>query len=314
MRAPRDETPPDADPPKAGRANEDEGRSRCAARGGEAPSPGGSRPAELHELMGFLLPAFQRMEPVADDAALADRTKAHVTGNDRLTPAEQVDLYRRQFWLRHRDSLLEDYPGLHHVIGEEVFDDLARAYLEAHPPRTPSLRDLGADLIPFAERWGGFPADRREIALDMLRYEHAFIDLFDGPEPEALDAARIASLPEDAWERARIVLSPLLARVRVAYPVHHLRAAVREGEAAPLPDRSPACVAVFRQNLSMRFDELEPAAFDLLEALAAGVPLVAACERVAASLDPAEADALGARVGAWFQAWTARKWIVSVEV
>src|SRR4051794_23791320 len=103
--------------------------------------------------MGFLSETFRRDDPVAGDPAIAERSRVHVAGNDRVTPAEQVDIYRHQFWLRHRDSLLEDYPGLAYVLGEEGFEAFCRAYLRAHPPRTPSLRDLGADIVTFAERW-----------------------------------------------------------------------------------------------------------------------------------------------------------------
>ena len=79
-------------------------------------------PLDLDDLMGFLGESFRRERPLAGDAALERRCAEHVTGNERLTPAEQVDIYRRQYWLRHVDSLVEDYPGLSSLIGEEAFD------------------------------------------------------------------------------------------------------------------------------------------------------------------------------------------------
>ena len=56
-------------------------------------------------------------------------------------------------------------------------------------PRTPSLRDLGADIVRFAEVYPGFPTDRRGLAIDMVRYENAFVDVFDGPEYAPLNPA-----------------------------------------------------------------------------------------------------------------------------
>jgi hypothetical protein len=35
---------------------------------------------------------------------------------------------------------------------------------------------------------------------------------------------------------------------------------------------------------------------------------------VAAALPPEAAEALGAKVGPWFQVWTAKRWIVDVAV
>lgn len=272
-------------------------------------------PPELHELQGFLASALRREEEIADDASVSATARKYVAGNDRVPPEEQADIYRRQFWLRHHEALSQDYQGFIKLVGDEVFDALLHAYLNAYPPRTPSLRDLGAALVPFAERWDGFPAELRGPALDLLRYEHAFIDLFDGAEPPPLDPQKLASLPEDAWERARIVLHPLLARLRLEYPVHRYRLAVFFGESdtpPPPPERAPVCLALYRRDFGIHFEELEPTAFALLEALAAGEPLVSACDRLAATLDEAAAEALQNDVGTWFQRWTALRWIVDV--
>jgi hypothetical protein len=289
-------------------------------------------PAGLAELQRFLAGALRREEPIATDPALAGATRVYVAGNDRLTPAEQADLYREQFWLRHVESLTEDYPGLRALLGSDVFDALLHAYLVAYPPRTPSLRDLGADLVRFAERWEGFAAGhgaepgsagrspivspaRRSIALEMIRYEQAFIDLFDGPEPPPLDAGKLQSLPADAWERARIVLHPLLARLRLEHPLHLYRLAAAEAdEAPPFPAAAPVSLVLYRRDNVVRYDEVEPEALALLDALAAGETLVGACDRVAATLDPAAADALGGKVGSWFQRWTANRWIVDIAI
>ncbi len=150
----------------------------------------------------------------------------------------------------------------------------------------------------------------------MLRYEHAFIDLFDGAEPSPLDPRKLQSLPEDAWDRARIVLSPLMVRMRLSYPTHLYRIAAAEAgpeaEPPPFPERGPLCLVLHRRDLVIRYDEVEPEALALLDALAGGESLVAACDRVAAGLDPEAAEALGAKVGPWFQQWTERRWIVDV--
>ncbi len=273
-------------------------------------------PPDLDALMGFLGEAVRLSAPVTEDAALAQRCAVHVTGNGRLSPAEQVEIYRRQYWLRHVGSLAEDYPGLEYLIGEDAFDAFCRAYLAAHPPSSPSLRDLGHAIVGFAERYPHFPEGTRAAAIEMVRYEHAFVDLFDGEDAPPLDPQKLASLPPEAWEKARIALHPLLVRLRVEHPVHKLRLAARSGE-APLPakpERAPAALVLYRHDDLIRFEELEPAAFDLLDALARGEPLAVACEEVARSLPPAAAEALGAQVGPWFQQWTRRRWLVDICV
>jgi hypothetical protein len=277
-------------------------------------------PREPHDplrgVMAFLEPAFRRVDPLEGDAAVASVVASHVTGNSRLTPAEQVDIYRRQYWLRHLDALADDYPGVAYLLGEEGFDAFLRAYLVAHPPRHKSLRDLGSDIVAFSVGYA-FPAALRDVALEMIAYEHAFIDLFDGAEPPPLDPQKITSMPEDAWERARIVIHPLLVRRPVRFAVHRLRLEAKSTDAPPLaeaPLPAPANLVLFRDDNLIRFEELDATPFALLEALARGEALGPACEQVAATLDAEAAEQLGGQVGAWFQQWTARRWIVDVLV
>ena len=271
--------------------------------------------APLDQVMALLGPAFRQVDPIPGGGEIEAICAEHVTGNSRLTPAEQVDIYRRQYWLRHVDSLTEDHPGLRYVLGEAAFDAFVRAYLLAHPPRHPSLRDLGCNLVAFGAAYE-FSAALRDVALEMLAYEHAFVDLFDGAEPPPLDPQKLATMPEDAWERARIVLTPLLVRTRVRFPVHRLRLLAAEG-AEPLttaPAEAPTHLVLYRDDHRIRFEELDGTAFALLEALGRSTPLGVACEEIAATLEVEAADHLGAQVGAWFQEWTARRWIVDVAL
>src|SRR5262249_54290227 len=155
----------------------------------------------------------------------------HVSGNDRLTPAEQADIYRRQFFLRHVDALIEDHPGLVHYLGDDGFDDFARAYLAAYPPKTPSLRDLGADIATFAAAHHGLPEELRGICVDMARYELCMIDVFDAADVPPPDRARLASLPQEAWLTRPLVLTPHLRLFEFGYPVPELRVAIKKGDA-----------------------------------------------------------------------------------
>jgi hypothetical protein len=272
-------------------------------------------PHDLASAQLFLVGALQHGSPIPDDPALAQASSAFITGNERLSPAEQVDIYRRQFWLRHRAVMGDDFPGLAHLLGESGMDAFCRAYLAAHPPASQSYRDMVRDIVRFTERHDGFASpEMRTLAVDMARYELGLLDIFVGERAPPLDPAKLEGMAEDAWERARIVLQPLLGRLSLSYPVHRLRKTWKGGESAPIPDApAPVHLVLYRaKDLVTHFEELSPEAFALLEALAVGEPLVPACERVAADLSPEAQEALGESVGAWFQQWAALGWIVDV--
>lgn len=273
-------------------------------------------PTPLEPLAGFLAEAFRRSASVADDPALAARCADHVTGNARLTPAEQVDIYRRQYWLRHLGSLAEDYPGLEVTLGKPAFEAFCRAYLEANPPTSYALRDLGHGIVAFADGYEHFPAGLEDLARDLVRFEHAFIDVFDGAEPPPLHPAKVQEMPEEAWSTARIVLHPLLRIMNFKYPVQEVRAGVRAGGAGGagvVPAPRAVHLLLFRKGVTIHWQEVDPVASALLEAIAAGQALVPACEAVASGLDEAAVADLGDRVQRWFSQWTSWGIIVDIE-
>jgi hypothetical protein len=268
---------------------------------------------DLVAVQTFLVTAVRQETPTPNDPAFASASAVHVAGNDRSSPAEQVDIYRQQFFLRHEALLREDYPGLERVLGHGAAQTFFRRYLEAFPPKKPLLRELGANLPAFAEQYETFPAARRDLAIEMARYETALASIFDGVDVPPLDPVKLTGLPENAWHTARIVLHPLLVRLSLSYPLHRLRVAIKSGEDVTLPDApSPVHVALFRKDLITRYEELEPEAYALLGALGAGTPLVPALERVAQPLSDERKSLLAANIGGWFRTWTA--WGIIVDI
>lgn len=268
---------------------------------------------DLLAVQTFLVSALQLETPTPRDAETSSAAKRFVTGSARLTAADQVDIYRSQFFLRHEASLLQDYPGVARILGKDATQVFFRKYLAAHPPSTPSLRELGVHLPKFAETYEGFPSERRDLIVEMAHYELELVDIFDGPDTLPLDPKKLAAMTEADWNTARLVLQPLLRRLSLSYPVHQLRIAIKNGEEVTLPDeKSPLKVLLFRQDLIARFEEVAPEAFDLIGALDAGLPLVPALEKVAGSLSLERQEFVMSKIGAWFQTWTAWGLIVDI--
>jgi len=296
---------------------------------------------ELDRVQGFLQEILRRDGELTESPDLAPRIAEHITGNDRLSPAEQADLYREQFFLRHVESLEEDHIGIAHYLGEEAFDAFARAYLRAHPPRTRSLRDLGADLATFAATYDGFPEGLRDLVVDMARYELLLVDVFDAADVPPPDGPRLAAIPEDVWLTRPLVWTPHLRLLALSYPAPELRIAAKKaaheaaheahpGEAALAlehhahlhaadgapkapPPREPAYYGIFRRDDIVAFERLTAEAHGLLELLTAGESLASGCEKLSSRLTDEEAAKVEAEVGAWFQRWASWGWILDVR-
>ena len=217
-------------------------------------------------------------------------------GNERLSPSEQIDIYREQFFLRHRDALREDFLAVEHAIGEAAFDALCVRYLAAHPPSSFTLRDLGHALATFLSD--------DPFLRDIARVEWAFVEAFDAADAPPLDPATIVNATEAEWPGARIALHPSVQRLALDFPAHDYRQAVRKEEAATKPEPKKSFVVVYRAPDALRFTEIDPAAFWLLDEIANGATLAAACENAARK---SEVD-----LARWFSQWTANGWVTAV--
>jgi hypothetical protein len=267
---------------------------------------------QLERIQRILGDAFRQFEPIDELGDTKSAVESIVSGNHRLSPVEQAEIYRGQFWLRHRDALYEDYPGLAYILGEDGFEQFLRDYLLACPPDSWTLRDLGNRIATFAASYEGFPDDKAGLARDMAAFELAFIDVWDGEEAEPITLERVESIPPEAWITAEIAFHPLLSLLTLDHPVHVLRKKIRADEEPSLEVASePTFVALWRgHNGRVHYRGISAGEDALIRSLRAGDDLGTACERAVERIE--DAAALAGELQSWFRGWAKRGWIVDV--
>jgi len=267
--------------------------------------------SELVHLQEWMAAQLRRRSALPKDAQATELAARHFTGNDRLSPVEQLDVYREQFWLRHTASLVEDFPGLGGILGQRNWERLVEEYLEEIAPASWSLRDLGDRLPAFVDTRSWLP--ERALSVDMARLEWAYIEVFDAADSPRLDAHRLAAIPESAWDTARIVLNPALRLLELGYPVADLRRALRQGDSTvAFPAPAPQKLVIHRIDYDLFDKEVGDAPFALLEALGRGESLVEAAEHVLARMPELSAE-IEENVGAWFASFAELGLVVDVE-
>ncbi len=265
---------------------------------------------ELADLQREMVHALRHGRCLAAEPKWAEFAGQHISGNDRLSPVEQLEIYREQFWLRHTSSLVEDFPGLGGILGQTDWEKLTEQYLREVEPDSYTLRDLGALLPRIIERADWLP--HQALCLDMARLELAYIEVFDAPDSPPLAPERLTGLSEEDLLRAKLVIAPSVRLLSLDYPVANLRRMLRaeSDEAVAIPDRAPHHLVVYRRDLRLWDMSVSRVAFAFLAGLAGGTPLGAAAES-AASTPEAEAE-LGANIGTWFREWATKALISDV--
>jgi len=264
----------------------------------------------LSLLQEQLAGALRERGALPDDATWRAFADQHLCGSSRLSPVEQLEIYREQFWLRHTSSLVEDFPGLGGILGQEDWERLSEAYLSQVAPESYTLRDLGFRLPEVIAEAAWLP--HRELCLDMARLELAYVEVFDAPDTLPLAPERLASIPEESFTEVRLVVAPCVRLLSLRYPVADLRRRLRaqSDEPVAIPEAEETRLVVYRRELRLWDMCVTPVAYAFLSALSEGKPLGAAAE-LAASSPEAEAE-LASSIGAWLGEWTQKGLISDV--
>lgn len=266
---------------------------------------------------------------IATHAAHSAQAEVIAAGNEHLTPVEQVDIYREQFWLRHFDCLRDDFASIEHLLDEAdrvadrevgiTFEELARGYFAAHPSSSYTLRDLGDGMVGYLASTAPYRDD--PFLMDLARVEWAFVEAFDGPDAASFEPSMIAGRSEDEWPAATLVFHPSLQRLTLSSPAHDYRIAVRrrstkhgtpDATEVPVRPAPRTChLVVYRGSELLHCLEVDDQANAMLDELARGVALGAACER-AAEASGVDIETFQSRLAGWFSEWTALGWIRAV--
>lgn len=266
----------------------------------------------LSELQLRMAEAMRHPRALPNDSGWSEFAEESLSGNDRLSPVEQLEIYREQFWLRHTGALVEDFPGLCGILGQDDWNQLAVQYLREVVPTSFTLRDLGAGLADVVERASWLP--HQALCHDMARLELAYVDAFDAPDTQPLDAGRLAAIPEEQLPLAQLVLAPSVRLLEVGYPVADLRRALQAAgdETVAIPEPRAQKLVVYRLERRLWDMPVSATAFRLLTGFGRGLSFGAAAE-AAASTPEAETE-LGAQIGGWLAEWTKKGLISDVRV
>ena len=129
-----------------------------------------------------------------------------VEANERMTPAERLDIYASMYFYRLHDCLADDFPRTRQRIGDAHFNNLITDYLLAHPPSHYSLREAGRALPDYVATHAlaeTFPA-----LSDVARLEWARLDVFDDRDAEPLDRERFLEASATNPEAFRVRTIP----------------------------------------------------------------------------------------------------------
>ncbi|MDL5030567.1 DNA-binding domain-containing protein [Pelomonas sp. APW6] len=256
----------------------------------------------------------RRLQALLLDAAPPDAGDLLDAGS-----ARGLAVYRHAYRARLVAALRDNYAVLVQVMGDEDFDALAAAYVQAKPSPHASIRWYGEQLADFlADRLAGHDAVAHPAFVDIARMDWTLRAVFDAADEPALAFESLQRLAPQDWARLRLRprassrLLPLDWAVAPAWAALARRAARAPGDdgdealALPAPEPLVHALLAWRPQLETRWRSLAPGEGALVAAVFAGVDWPGLGEIAVTHWGEDEAPA---RLVACLQQWVAEGWL-----
>ncbi|MDX8517452.1 HvfC/BufC N-terminal domain-containing protein [Mesorhizobium dulcispinae] len=208
------------------------------------------------------------------DAARA--TPPGLVGPDGLPSPRRFAVYRNNVVTGLIETLKENYPAVHRIVGDEFFRAMAGQFAITHPPRSPIMLDYGAGFPEFID--GFEPAATVPYLADVARIERAWIEAYHAADAEPLSAADLLAIDQDRLAQVRLALHPSLRVMQSRFPALTIwRMNIAGGEPAYVDlDAGGEDALIIRPGAEVRVHQIPMGAAALVRSLGAGGPVVAA--------------------------------------
>jgi len=204
--------------------------------------------------------------------------QAQVLGTERVSATERLAIYADGYRLRLLEALDTDFPGLHTLLGDEEFDAMGRAYIDAHPSVHFSLRWYGDRMHKFlctTEPYSKYP-----VFADMAAFEWAKSGAFDAVDSPVASIEEMSTISPDAWPALTFRPHPSLKRLDLRWNVPLIWKAVDSGTEPPALEGAehPIAWLLWRQGLLTYFRSLNVDEAWAVDALMRGENFAVLCE------------------------------------
>lgn len=221
---------------------------------------------------------LQCLQTAFQDALLQDQPMASALLSAR--GVAQFGIYLNAYRARLRGALRDNFEVLPLVMGDESFDALANAYIDAHPSQHYSLRWFGHQLCAFMAA-NEVLVDHPAI-VDLARMEWALRSAFDAAPAAQLTAERLTAVAATDWAHMCLTPHPSVQLLDMQWAVGPIWHAIKSGqdEMDP-PEALDHHLLVWRQGMNTQWKSLTATETVFVRCLLSGQRFGEVCEVLA---------------------------------
>ncbi|NMH65974.1 DNA-binding domain-containing protein [Shewanella salipaludis] len=251
----------------------------------------------LHQLQQDFMAYLLQGEP---GPALADRLKRQIRDQGGISLDTRIGIYANAYRVRLTEVLETDHPNLALYLGDDLWNTLTSAFIQARPSQFRSLRDFGDALPDFLRQHPQFNQD--PILADIAAFERRLLNAFDAPEQPRAAFEQLQGLAPALWPGCRLRFHPSVQLFKCHSNAVESWQALKQGQAPAAADYSAQRAWLLWRGESRltEFISLAPYQLALLEGFLAGEDFATQCAAMLAYVD---ADQAPVTVLQSLQAW-----------
>jgi len=195
-------------------------------------------------------------------------------------PVARFNVYRNNVIFSLTAALRETFTATCALLGAPHFERLARAFVRAHPPRSPVLWRYGVVAPSFADFLADHSATQPYLG-DVARLEAQRVVAYHATDADAVKPEDIAALLTNPQQLAalRMRLHPSVNVVRSSCAIASLwEARQQDPPTAHIDPLAPEDALVLREQMAVRVLRLSPGDADFIERLQADATVADAAE------------------------------------
>jgi hypothetical protein len=250
--------------------------------------------------------AFQAYIRERDPAMLA-----HVVSTPAATAEQRLEIYAEAYRLRLLEVLETDFPGLHGLLGDQQFEQLGRAYIDACPSRHASIRWYGGRLADYLRDQP--PYSQQPALAELARFEWTQGEVFDAPDAPPASLDDLQAIPPEHWADLSVQLHPCMRILDLSWNVPVVWQALDAEEVPPQLSTAEAPVAwlMWRFELQPHWRSLQADEAWALNRAGAGDSFGTICEGLQEWLEVAQ---IPLRAAGFIKQWVNDGLVVEIRV
>lgn len=209
-----------------------------------------------------------------------------IVNDKKVGVKTRLGIYADAYRLRIIEALSNSYPILKALLGDDLFEQAARSYIDLYPSTYRNMRWVGDKMAEHLQA----KLPQYPIAAEMATFEWALGLAFDAEDAPILTLQDLAAIAPENWADLRFQFHPSMQLLTFKFNVLRVWQALNSEEAPPKVSQIDEPCVIWRKDLNSHYRSLEPAEYAAIQQMMAGASFADLCETLQQNANEEDAD------------------------